>query len=83
MSDVAHRAREAIELGENPIFCAILQEIEDAATVLFRNAQSDITQISRAHESVRAVQLIRDALTARIDAAKFEEHQKGQHRGSD
>lgn len=83
MSDLRTRAIEAKTLAENPIFCAILQEIEDAASVLFKNAHSDMITIGAAHEKIRAIQIIRDALTARIDAASFEEHQKGQHRGND
>jgi hypothetical protein len=75
------RAREAKDLQENPVFCAILQEITDSALLLFANAQSDMVAISAAHEKIRAVQLIRDALTARIDAAKFEDHKKDRDRG--
>jgi hypothetical protein len=75
------RAREAKDLQENPVFCAILQEITDSALLLFTNAQSDMVAISAAHEKIRAVQLIRDALTARIDAAKFEDYKKDRDRG--
>ncbi len=77
---VQTRAREAKDLQENPVFCAILQEISDSAVALFTSAQSDIVAISAAHEKIRAVQHIRDALTARINAAKFEDHKKDRDR---
>jgi hypothetical protein len=75
------RAQEAKDLRDNPVFCAILQEMTAEAVALFANAQSDIVAISAAHEKIRAVQHVRDALTARIDAAKFEDHKKDRDRG--
>lgn len=83
MSELQTRANEAKALASDPVFCAILQEITDAATALFASAHSDMVSISAAHEKIRAVQHIRDALTARIDAAKFEDHRKAQDRGYD
>jgi len=81
MTAAKTKALEAAELQQNPVFCAILQEIEDSAVLLFKSAQSDMVAISAAHEKIRAVQLVRDALTARIDAAKFEDHKKDRDRG--
>ena len=81
MTSIKTRALEASELQENPVFCAIFQEIEENAVLLFKNAQSDMVALSAAHDKIRAVQLVRDALTARIDAAKFEDHKKDRDRG--
>ena len=81
MTAIKTKAMEAIALQENPAFCAILQEIEESAVALFINAQSDMVALSAAHEKIRAVQLVRDALTARIDAAKVEDHRKDRDRG--
>jgi hypothetical protein len=57
-------------------------EIEASAVAVFRAAHSTPEQILAAHEKVRAVDVIRNAIKARIDSATFEQR-KNQHRGSD
>lgn len=80
MSEIKHRANEARELGDNPIFKAVLQEVLDDAVNLFMNANSCIDIITEAHERVRAVETIRAVLRARIDAETVEDKKKAQHR---
>ncbi len=83
LSEIRRKANEARELQDNPIFKAVMQEMLDAAGELFFLANSGIEDLSRAHEGVRAVQKINDALQARIDAETFAIKAKGQDRGSD
>ena len=80
MDKIKARANEARDLQSHHVFIAVMGEITDAAVALFCDANSGIEAISQAHEKVRAVQLVRDALQARIDAEIVEDHRKAQHR---
>jgi hypothetical protein len=53
----------------------VIGEIRDDAVGVFLDATCDITRIAAAHASVRAVQVILDALQARLDAEAVEAKQ--------
>ena len=72
MSLIKQRASEARSLLADHIFQAVIGEIRDDAVGVFLNAACDINRVAAAHESVRAVQLILDALQARLDAEAVE-----------
>ena len=82
MSDIEIRAAEARRLKDDACFQEIMREIEDGAIAVFRNPVSAPDEILAAHEKVRAADVIRNAIKARIDAETFEQR-KNQHRGND
>ncbi len=82
MSDTEIKAAEARRLSDDLCFQEIMGEIEASAVAVFQAAHSTPEQILAAHEKVRAVDVIRNAITARIDSATFEQR-KNQHRGND
>ena len=53
----------------------MIGEIRDDAVGVFLDATCDISRLTAAHESVRAVQVILDALQARLDAEAVEAKQ--------
>lgn len=81
MKAVSQLAAEARVLLGNPTFQAVLEEIRQPAVQVFLNASSKPEAIAAAHDRVRAVQIILDALQTRLDAETIE--QKGQHRAND
>lgn len=68
MSEIKRRASEARVLLADHVFQSVIGEIRDEAVGLFLDASCDINRLAAAHESVRAVQIILDALQSRIDA---------------
>lgn len=83
MSTVKQKAFEARSLLNDPAFQNIMEEIRSDAVGVFLDATCDIDRIAGAHERVRSVQIILDALQARIDAESIEDKKEGQHRASD
>lgn len=75
MSLIKQRASEAKTLLADHVFKAVISEIRDDAVGVFLDATCDITRITAAHASVRAVQVILDALQARLDAEAVEAKQ--------
>ncbi len=75
MSLIKQRASEAKTLLADHVFKAVIGEIRDDAVGVFLDATCDITRITAAHASVRAVQVILDALQARLDAEAVEAKQ--------
>lgn len=75
MSLIKQRASEAKTLLADHVFNAVISEIRDDAVGVFLDATCDITRITAAHASVRAVQVILDALQARLDAEAVEAKQ--------
>ena len=75
MSLIEQRASEAKTLLADHVFKAVIGEIRDDAVGVFLDATCDITRIAAAHASVRAVQVILDALQARLDAEAVEAKQ--------
>ena len=72
MSIIKQRASEAKTLLADHVFKAVIGEIRDDAVGVFLDATCDITRITAAHARVRAVQVILDALQARLDAEAVE-----------
>lgn len=68
MSEIKRKASEARVLLADHVFQSVIGEIRDEAVGLFLDASCDINRLAAAHESVRAVQIILDALQSRIDA---------------
>lgn len=75
MTLIKQRASEAKTLLADHVFKAVIGEIRDDAVGVFLDATCDITRITAAHASVRAVQVILDALQARLDAEAVEAKQ--------
>ena len=75
MSLIKQRASEAKTLLADHVFKAVIGEIRDEAVGVFLDATCDITRVAAAHASVRAVQVILDALQARLDAGAVEAKQ--------
>ena len=82
MSDVRQKAIQARQLAEYEPFQAIVEDIRQGALGLFLNGTSAITEIARAHEAIRAIDLFTAAIQSRLDAEKVAQ-KKGQDRGSD
>lgn len=82
MTTVRQRAVEARELLNNLAFQSLMDEIRSDAVGVFLDASCDITRITSAHDNVRAVQTIFDALQARLDAEAIED-KKDRDRASD
>lgn len=82
MADVNQRAIEARQLQEFGPFKAIVDEIRRGALDLFLNGSSAITEVTRAHEAIRAIDMFMAAIQSRLDAEKVAQ-KKGQDRGSD
>lgn len=82
MATVKQKALEARELLNNPAFNSLMEEIRSDAVGVFLDASCDITRIASAHDSVRAVQTIFDALQARLDAEAIKD-KKDRDRASD
>lgn len=72
MSEIKRKASEARTLMADHVFQSVIGEIRDDAVGVFLNSACDINKLAAAHERVRAVQTILDALQARIDAEAFE-----------
>ena len=82
MATVKQKALEARELLNSPAFNSLMEEIRSDAVGVFLDASCDITRIASAHDSVRAVQTILDALQARLDAEAIKD-KKDRDRASD
>jgi len=82
MATVKQKALEARELLNSPAFNSLMEEIRSDAVGVFLDASCDITRIASAHDSVRAVQTIFDALQARLDAEAIKD-KKDRDRASD
>lgn len=72
MSEIKRRASEARSLLADGVFNGVIGEIREDAVGVFLDATCDISRITAAHERVRAVQTILDALQARLDAEAVE-----------
>ena len=83
MSDIQLRAAEAQALQDFDAFKAVSNDIEKDAVTAFLDPLATTAGIEAAHEKVRAVNVFRAAIQARIDAATFEKRKKDkdQHRG--
>ena len=82
MATVKQKALEARELLNSPAFNSLMEEIRSDAVGVFLDASCDITRIASAHDNVRAVQTIFDALQARLDAEAIKD-KKDRDRASD
>ena len=82
VSDIKRRAAEARSLLDNAVFAAILSEIQEDAVAAFLRPTATPADLATAHESVRAVETIKNAIQARLDAEAFAD-KKDQHRGND
>jgi len=82
VSDIKRRAVEARALMDNAVFAAILTEIEEDAVSAFLRPAATLADLEDAHRKVRAVETIKNALQARLDAEAFAD-KKDQHRGND
>lgn len=76
---ISHAANEARELQDNPAFRSVMDQIVTDATKLFLDSNCDTTGLSKAHEGVRAVQLVMDTLQSRLNAEAMAK-KKDQHR---
>lgn len=72
MSEIKRKASEARSLLTDHVFQAVVGEIRDDAVGVFLDSTCDMNRLAAAHERVRAVQTILDALQARIDAEAVE-----------
>jgi len=82
MSDIKQLATQARQLAAFEPFQSIVDEIRQGALDLFLNGGSAITEITRAHEAIRAIDMFMATIQTRIDA-EMVAAKKGQDRGSD
>lgn len=82
MSNIKQKALEARELLGSSAFQSLMEEIRSDAVGVFLDASCDTTRITDAHNRVRAVQTIFDALQARLDAEAIRD-KKDRDRASD
>lgn len=82
MTKSTERAAEARSLLGSQSFASITEEIRQEATQVFLSPHSTVEQRESAHDRVRAVQIILDAIQSRLDAETIEQ-KKERHRGND
>lgn len=80
--DVSQKAAEARTLLASQAFQAIVEDIRGDAVKVFLRSEANADEISAAHDRVRAVQFILDAIQARLNAEAIQE-KRNQHRGND
>lgn len=83
MSDVNDRAAKAAFLLRDETFRSVIDEIQELAVAVFTNPAADNTALAQAHEKIRAVHTILDALQARVNAKVIKDKKEGLHRGND
>jgi len=66
MADKSFRAAQARALMDDQALAGVLQEIEEQAVKDFLASGGDVARMAAAHERVRAVTTLRDALQSRI-----------------
>jgi hypothetical protein len=75
------RAEEARRLMADEGLMSVFQDIRADAAGVFLSPAATPEQIAAAHEKVRAVEFIQNALTARITDETFEQRKGNQDRG--
>lgn len=83
MSDIEQIALQAKRLRDDEAFNAFVKRVRDSQTGVFLNPDSSTEDREAAHAVIRGLHGIEGELTAAINAGTFEQHRKGQHRGSD
>jgi hypothetical protein len=83
MSDIKQRAAEARSLMDNAVFQAILSEILEDAVSAFKRPTATPADLEGAHLKVRAIEIIKNALQARLSDEAFADKKAVQHRGND
>jgi hypothetical protein len=73
MAVTKQKALEARELLNSSAFQGLMEDIRSDAVGVFLDASCDIDRITSAHDHVRAVQTIFDALQSRLDAEAIED----------
>lgn len=80
MQTTFERAEEARRLLADEGLLSVLSDIQRDAAEVFLRPQSSLEEIATAHEMVRAVDVLRTALQARITDETIE-RKRDQHRG--
>ena len=78
---VTQRALVAKRLLDDEGLQSVFDDIRNGATATFLSASASMAEIEAAHERVRAVQVVLDAIEDRLTDKAIEE--KRQHRGND
>lgn len=79
--DTFERADEARRLLADEGLLSVLNDIRQSAAEVFLHPAATPEDIAAAHEKVRAVEFIRNALQSRITDETFEQRKRDQHRG--
>lgn len=79
---IAQRAADARALIDDACFKAIIEEIQKDAVAAFLRPAATPAELEAAHQKVRAIETIQNALQSRLDAEAFQ-LSKDQHRGND
>lgn len=83
MSQIRSKAVAARALLADPQFTELLADMRKEAVDLFLQSSRDIDAVKKAMELARAVEIVQDALTARIDAETMMDRKQDQHRVND
>lgn len=83
MSNEFERAEAAKELQENPTFIEVIGEIRQGAVDTFTNPNSTPEMITAAHDKIKAIETVLNALQARITEQAFKAKREKQDRGND
>ncbi len=78
---IEQRASEARRLLADDGLLSVFNDIRSDAASVFLRPSATPDEISAAHEKVRAVEFIQNALQARITEETFEQRKGNQHRG--
>jgi len=78
---IAQRAAEARRLLADDGLLSVFDDIRQDAAGVFLSPSATPESITAAHEMVRAVEFIRNALAARITEETIEKRKGNQHRG--
>lgn len=83
MSNEYQRAIDAAELRENPTFVDVIGEIRQGAVDTFTNPNARPEMITAAHDKIKAIETVLNALQARITDQAFKAKREKQDRGND
>lgn len=83
MSNEYERAEAAKELQQNDTFKEVMAEIRQAAVDVFTNPNATPDMIMTAHDKIKAVETVQNALETRLTELAFKAHKERQHLGRD
>lgn len=83
MSSTYEKAEAASELQKNPTFVGVIGEIRQGAINTFVDPNATPEMITAAHDKIKAIETVLNALQARITEQAFKAKKEKQNHGYD